>query len=267
MYLLENAYLMSMADINGIRYSYEIEGKGEPIVLISGYGGDAHFWKKAIELLSEKFTVITVDNRGSGRTECDLDFSIDDMADDIASLLDHLSINNANILGWSMGSHVAQNLGIRYPEKVRTLILVSTYGYRPSRSAYILNAALSAIEKGAPDELFGHVLNGLIYTEDFFNKKEKEQSDIKVSGINDAHKLRAQFKAIDLSDTTDRVSAITAPTLCLHGTKDIMVEICEGEKIANKIQTCKFIKLDGEGHLISPRLYIPYVIEFIEDRS
>jgi 3-oxoadipate enol-lactonase len=258
---------MSMADINGIRYNYEIEGKGDPIVLISGYGGDANFWKRAIELLSERFMVITVDNRGSGKTECDLEFSIDDMADDIASLLDHLSIDNANILGWSMGSHVAQNLGIRHPEKVRTLILVSTYGYRPSRSAYILNAALSAIEKGAPDELFGHILNGLIYTEDFFNKKEKEQSDIKISSINDAHKLRAQFKAIDLSNTADRASSIIAPTLCIHGTKDIMVEICEGEKIANKIQNCKFIKLDGEGHLISPRLYIPRVIEFIEDHS
>lgn len=254
---------MPKADINGIRYNYEVVGNGEPIVLICGFGGSLHFWKKATEPLSQHHMVISVDNRGSGLTECDLNFSIDDMADDISGLLDHLSIRSAHIVGWSLGSNVAQMVAIRHPEKIKTLILMSTYLYRPSRSAYLLDTALFTVEHGAPKESFGRILNGLTYTESFFEMKEKDGMPIKTMDIDDIRNLRAQLNAVDLFDTHSSAPNILAPTLCIHGTEDIMVEIIEGRRTCDTIPGCQFMELKGEGHYLPSKLYVPIIIDFI----
>ncbi len=249
--------------INDIGYNYEITGKGEPVVLISGYGGDTNFWKRTVDMLSEDFMIITVDNRGSGLTTCPQGFSIDDMANDIVSLLAHLGLKSAHMLGWSMGSHIAQNIAIRYPDVAKTLILISSYRVRPSRSAYILDATLSAIENGSSENLFGQVLNGLIYTEEFFKNMEDSVSKIRTQNNWDLRGIRSQFEAINGHDTSHTASMIRAPTLSIHGTKDIMVEVEEGDRLANLIPDCEKIRIEGQGHLISPRLYIPYVVDFL----
>jgi len=255
---------MPKADVNGIRYNYEAIGNGEPIVLICGFGGSLNFWKKAADFLSQHYMVISVDNRGSGLTECNLHFSIDDMADDISGLLDHLSIGSAHIVGWSLGSNVAQMFAIRHPEKVRTLILMSTYLYRPSRSAYLLDAALFAVENGAPEECFGRILNGLTYTESFFKMKEEDNTPIKIVEMNDIRKLRSQLDAVDRFDTSSSASNILAPTLCIHGTEDIMVEIIEGTRTCDAIHDCQMRELKGEGHNLPSKLYVPIIMDFIE---
>lgn len=255
---------MPKADINGIRYSYEVVGNGEPIVLICGFGGSLHFWKKATEALAQHYTVISVDNRGSGLTECDLHFSIDDMADDVAGLLDHLSIGSAHIVGWSLGSNVAQMVAIRHPEKTKTLILMSTYLYRPSRSAYLLDTALFTVENGGPEESFGRMLNGLTYTESFFKMKEESGMPIKTVEVDDIEKLRAQLNAVDMFDTSSSASSILAPALCIHGTEDIMVEIIEGRRTCDAIPDCQLMELKGEGHYLPSKLYVPMIRDFIE---
>ena len=130
--------IVPFAKVNGIEMYYERVGQGEPIVLITGLAGDVSFWNKTVPMLSDRFDVITVDNRGAGRTRCSGSFGIEDMADDVIDLLDHLGIFKSNILGWSMGSHIALDLAARYPDRVRTLTIVACYLYRPARSAYIL---------------------------------------------------------------------------------------------------------------------------------
>lgn len=112
---------------NGINIYYEIQGKGEPIVLIPGLGVDVSQYYQIIKLLSLKHKVIAIDNRGAGRTDKPhTKYSIEIMAEDTAALLTKLHINKANILGTSMGGRIAAALALNHPEHVKRLILAST---------------------------------------------------------------------------------------------------------------------------------------------
>lgn len=257
---------MPFADVNGIRYSYSVSGKGEPVVLISGFGSGLGFWKRAAEILSPDFTVIAVDNRGSGLTEYSGRFTIGDMADDVAALLEHLGYDSAHIIGWSMGSHVAQNLAIRHPEKVRRLALISTYRYRPARTAYLFHAAMDAAEEGVPSEYIGRMMNGLGYAETYFRKKEIEGTPIKTAKYDCLEGLKDQFFAIDGHDTTETACRIKAPAMTVHGTEDIMVHHKEGAALSRLIEGCFHLEIEGAGHLIPSDFYIPAVAKFLKNQ-
>lgn len=107
---------------------YEEAGSGEPVVLICGFTADLQIWRTLSPLLSEKFRVITFDNRGAGRSSApDEPYTIQGMAEDLASLLDHLEVTSTNIVGWSMGGVVAQSFALSYPSRAKHLVLLGTF--------------------------------------------------------------------------------------------------------------------------------------------
>src|SRR5215472_6195788 len=114
--------------VGDIDIAYKMFGKGEPIILISGVGGNMNSWDPStLRSLSSNHTVIIFDNRGVANTTTGSKaFSIQQFANDTVGLLDVLKIQKANVLGHSMGGIVAQQLAVTHPEKVNRLILVST---------------------------------------------------------------------------------------------------------------------------------------------
>jgi pimeloyl-ACP methyl ester carboxylesterase len=116
------------APVNGLKMYYEIHGKGEPVVLLHGsFMTLTNFnWPEMIATLAKSRRVIAVEMQGHGRTaDIDRDFSYDNLADDIAALLDYLKIGKADVIGYSMGASVAMNLAIRHPNKVRKVVSIS----------------------------------------------------------------------------------------------------------------------------------------------
>src|SRR5690606_5631406 len=117
------------APVNGFSRYYEIHGRGsgEPLVLLHGsFMTISNNWTGWIEELSKTRKVIAVEMQGHGRTaDIDRDFSYENLADDIAALLDFLEIPRADLLGYSMGGSVAMQVAIRHPEKVRKVVSVS----------------------------------------------------------------------------------------------------------------------------------------------
>jgi pimeloyl-ACP methyl ester carboxylesterase len=108
--------------------AYKMFGNGEPILLISGGSADMTAWDPSfISDLSSNHTVIVFDNRGVGNTTIgSKPYTIEQLANDTAGLLDALKISKANVLGYSLGSYIAQQVAITYPEKVNRLILVAS---------------------------------------------------------------------------------------------------------------------------------------------
>src|SRR5262245_50402482 len=106
---------------------YEIHGKGEPVVLLHGsFMTITNNWPDAIARLSKSQQVIAVEMQGHGRTaDVDRDFSYENLADDIAALLDHLKIKQADVLGYSLDGGVATQVAIRHPEKVGKVVSIS----------------------------------------------------------------------------------------------------------------------------------------------
>ena len=254
------------ADLQDVRLHYEDVGSGEPIVLIGGFGANLRFWRDAVSAL-DGFRVITLDNRGVGETESSGPFSIDDMADDVVHLMDHLGIGRFHVLGWSMGSHIGQSLGIRHADRLRSLTLVSTYMRRPSRSDYILRGLTTmALNGEAPLQCLAIAVNAFCFPESVFRDLEERGETMPVPRRPESPTgLMMQIDAVDGYDTTDLACKISVPTLVVHGTEDVMVESSMGKAVADAIPGSELLMVEGAGHNIPFRMYKGRFLEFISD--
>jgi pimeloyl-ACP methyl ester carboxylesterase len=114
------------APVNGMRLYYEIRGTGDPVILLHGAIGSLEMFGPNIDLLAKTRQVIAVDLQGHGRTaDVERPLAPELMADDIAALITHLGFRRADVLGYSLGGQVAINVGIRHPDVVRKLVVVS----------------------------------------------------------------------------------------------------------------------------------------------
>ena len=116
------------APVNGLKMYYEVHGSGEPVVLLHGaFMTIPNNWTGWIGELSKTRKVIAVEMQGHGRTaDIKRDFSSENLADDVAALLDYLKIPSADLIGYSMGGGVAMQCAIRHPEKVRKVVSISS---------------------------------------------------------------------------------------------------------------------------------------------
>jgi pimeloyl-ACP methyl ester carboxylesterase len=115
------------APVNGLKMYYEVHGSGDPVVLLHGsFMTITNNWTEWIDELSKTRKVIALEMQGHGRTaDIQRDFSHENLADDVAALLDYLKIPSADLIGYSMGGGVAMQCAIRHPEKVRKVVSIS----------------------------------------------------------------------------------------------------------------------------------------------
>ena len=146
------------APVNGINMYYEIHGSGEPVVLLHGaFMTITNNWTGWIDELSKTRKVIAVEMQGHGRTvDVPRDITYENLADDVAGLLDYLKIPRADLLGYSMGGTVAMECAIRHPAKVRKAVIISsafrTDGMVPEAVEAIRNLTAEDF-KGSPIEV------------------------------------------------------------------------------------------------------------------
>jgi pimeloyl-ACP methyl ester carboxylesterase len=117
----------SYASVNGLKLYYEIHGSGVPLILLHGGVGSIEMFSEVLPSLAQNRQVIAVDLQAHGRTaDIDRPLSFELMAGDIAALIKHMGIEDADVMGYSLGGGVALRTAIQYPEVVRKLVLVST---------------------------------------------------------------------------------------------------------------------------------------------
>lgn len=175
------------AEVNGINLYYEIHGTGRPLVLLHGGLGSGEMFGPVLGRLADGHRVIAVDLQGHGRTaDVDRPISVVTMGDDIAALLRHLGIEQADVVGYSLGGGVAFQCASNHPELVRRLVMVSTNVRRSATYASILgqqgqlDASAAEFMKDTPmyelyqrvaprPEDFGHLLDkmGQAMAQDF----------------------------------------------------------------------------------------------------
>jgi pimeloyl-ACP methyl ester carboxylesterase len=145
------------AEVNGINLYFEIHGTGQPLILLHGGLGSGEMFGPTLTELAQQHQVIAVDLQGHGRT-ADIDRPIDIrlMADDIAALIDHLRLDKPDVVGYSLGGGVALFTAVKYPDKVRRLVVASAHARRDAIPPEMLaqqaqvNAAAAEFLKDTP---------------------------------------------------------------------------------------------------------------------
>ncbi len=219
---------MPTVRVDDINLYYDTQGEGIPLVLIMGLRRNIEWWYCQIPSLSKYFKVIIFDNRGAGRSDKpDIEYSIPLFADDTAGLMEALGIHNAHILGISMGGYVAQELALKYPDKVRSLILGCT-GCGGNRAVLMSEERMNkftANEGLSPEEILRKDMD--IYFSDRFIEAhpEKVQEFVNVSlrYYQPKEAFFRQFEACLKHDTADRLSGIKVPVLIMAGDDDPLV--------------------------------------------
>ncbi len=145
------------AEVNGLKLYYEVHGDGPPLILLHGGVGAVEMFGEILPALAEERRVIGVDLQAHGRTaDIDRPMTFEAMADDVAALIGHLGLQEADVMGYSMGGGVALQTAIRHPEAVRKAVLVSTpfkrHGWYPEVLAGMEQMGPEAAEpmKGSP---------------------------------------------------------------------------------------------------------------------
>lgn len=252
-------------EVNGIRMSYQDRGEGEPVVIIGGFGTNGAFWDPVVGML-DGYRVVTYDNRGVGDTEYEGPFTVEDLAEDAVALMDHLGIPKAHVVGWSMGSQVAQILASRHGDRVKSLTLISTYRTLPCRSDYILTEMNDLVLRGnAPIDVLAIAVNAFCFPEGLFRSLRDSGRRMEVpEKMEAAEGLADQLDAMRVCDTTDLLSEINVPTLVIHGGRDIMVEPSEGAAVAGAVPGSRLLILESAGHSIPPELYLGELRSFMD---
>jgi 3-oxoadipate enol-lactonase len=240
---------------DGQNLNYVRRGSGEPMLLIQGMSGNHLSWGEPfLTELERDFDLVAYDHRGVGKSSRVTDpFSIADLADDAAAVLDALGWDSAHVVGISMGGMVAQELALRHPQRVRTLTLGCTYcgGEGSALTSNEVFAKLSeAMMSGDRDRAIATSFEVNIspgYGADqsaygtFYEMATALPTPVPV--------IMLQAQAVQSHDTLSRLGEIQVPTLVIHGTVDEMLPYSNAVLIAARIPGARLVTLEDVGHM------------------
>jgi 3-oxoadipate enol-lactonase len=247
---------MSHLTIGGRRLFHQRRGAGEPLLLIMGMSGTHLSWGEPfLGDLERDFDVVAYDHRGIGRSDPESQaFSIADLAEDAAGILDALGWDEAHVLGISMGGMIAQELALRHPERIRTLTLGCTYCGGPG-SALAPQATIDKLSAGmmSGDRELA-IRNGFeVNVSAAFAADEANYETFRAMAKAlpaPVPVIMLQMQAIAQHDTSARLPGLTGlPTLVIHGDEDAMLPVQNGKLIASLIPDATLDVLEGVGHM------------------
>jgi pimeloyl-ACP methyl ester carboxylesterase len=246
---------MPVVSAGSVQIDYERSGTGPPLLLIMGMAGSRLTWGDPfLERLRPDFDTIVYNHRGIGASSrVEQPFTIGELADDAAGLLDSLELESVHVIGISMGGMVAQELALAHPERLRSLVLGCTYSGGPGSSR-----TSEAVWQGMADAMASGDRERAVRTAWEANVSARFAQDADAYARFGANARRmpvavavimAQAQAILGHDTSARLAQLRPPTLVVHGTEDQMVPVSNAHMVAGLIPGSRLEILEGVGHL------------------
>jgi 3-oxoadipate enol-lactonase len=243
---------------DGLKLRYEVRGNGEPVALIMGFGGAGRAWGEAfLKLIEARFRIFAIDNRGTGESDsADTEFTLGDLAADVAAVLDHANTPRAHIFGISMGGMIAQEFALAYPARTRGLVLGCT-NCGASHSIPADPAAIANLIPAPgmdPVELARRAFSvacGKAFLNSAAGNGILDQAIAEMGNypMTPMQTFMRQGQAIGAFDSFARLGQIKSPTLIIHGDDDSIVPYPNAEILQGAIAGSKKHTLKAAGHM------------------
>ena len=263
---------MPIMPVNGQGIFYQDSGGDKPaVIFMHGFLFDQHMFDAQVSALEADFRCIRFDARGFGQTEWDGNaFDMYDTASDCLGLMDSLGLQQAVIVGMSQGGYAALRFAIRYPERLKALVLMSTFtGVRPDDFAQVYQAIRDNwVQNGPVDPMLDQLMTVLIgpkeKTEAFWQAWRPRWKD--QSGDSIYHTINALLDRDVIEDA--QVSAIPVPALVIHGKEDHGIPFALGQQMAKLLSHNKgLVEVSGAAHaanMTHPHIVNPALHQFLK---
>lgn len=240
-------------ETNGTRIWVHDQGEGPAVLLIAGLGDPAEVWQAQIDGFAPPLRMIAYDNRGAGRSPLPADgISIEAMADDAAAVLRARGVGSAHVAGFSMGGAIAQELALRHPELVRSLVLNGTWTrpdayLRQMVRSWIAAARAAGSARELLEAFFLWVYSPRAHAD---GTVERYIDETLVSPLAQGPEafFASAHACLEWPGAADRLDAIEVPALVIVGDQDINTPPRLAREIASLIPTADLVVLPGEAH-------------------
>ncbi|TFG08618.1 MAG: alpha/beta hydrolase [Promethearchaeota archaeon] len=275
----------NFTEVNGIKICYEAKGDGYPLILIHGVGAKKETWIAQIKALSNRFKIIALDLRGTGKSDRpNFPYTMEMFVNDIKGLMDKLKIEKAHIAGRSMGGMVAQHFVLMYPQYVDKLILITTSPRFPDEEGIdlMIQNNIEELQKSKlePIKTFWQKSRFLFHQK--FRKEMKSNPDkkffgvwsprdlIKEDAINPprAQDIRNQWHSIKKHDTFNRLSEIKHETLLITASHDRLTPKITMQQMNELMPNSQLKVIEKSGHychLSNANEFNQMILDFLEN--
>ncbi len=255
-------YLSKFVEVQGLRIHYRDEGQGFPIIMLHGFSASLHIWDHWVYALSDRYRLIRLDLPGFGLSDIPPKHQIDTEPYllYLKQFLDHLEIKECYIAGNSFGGWLTWELGARYPEVIKRIILLSPAGYftdqtKPKTVEFAKKPAFKELLKtGIPRFVIKRLLANA-----YGDKTKISEHDINryYGLINREGNLMSmvRFATQEVSATTKLIKKIKQPTLLMWGMEDRIIPVTDAYKFHKEIPNSRLMVYKGVGHM--PQAEVP----------
>ncbi len=216
---------MPRQTLNGIQLYYHTQGKGPPLLFLSGFGSHHQGWSAFVEAFAPYYQTITMDNRGAGQSSAPpTPYTIDTLAHDVIALLDHLSLARSDLIASSMGAAVALTLALLYPDRVRKAVLISPFAKLPLAALCKLRAIGNLLKANVPFDLVVETALPWLFSNQFLSHhhliKAKKEDFLRNPYPQSLQGFFGQLNALASFDLRSQLSSIKTPMLLIAGEQD-----------------------------------------------
>ncbi|GMV48656.1 MAG: 3-oxoadipate enol-lactonase 2 [Nitrospirae bacterium] len=255
---------------HGLQLAYDDQGTGLPVVFLHAFPLNRSMWRPQITALSARFRTISVDLRGHGESDAPLwAFTLEQYADDVAALLDHLSIDRAVLVGLSMGGYVSLMFTRKYVDRLKGLILADTRAQADSAEGRVGRFLLAqkAYREGT-EAVAEAMLPKLLGTTSLQSRPDLQEYVREVIMKAPISGIVVDLMAMTARpDSVPHLPTIPCRTLVLVGDEDQTTPLADAQVMASGISKSRLATIPGAGHLSNlenPDVFNVELQEFLE---